>query len=111
MDGGLLDPEKVGSWADSPSHPARPATAHAYVHLAYAVTVPQHDALCRGLGAHLGVVDPRSHNDVLRPAAVQPQARSVRRRAGSPSDGGEAMTKLWDPRELAEVLGVTPSRR
>ena len=68
VDSGVLDPEKVRQLGGFAVASGSPGNGHAYLHLTTSVTVPQHTALCRALGAHLGAVDSKIvTSDVLRP--------------------------------------------
>ena len=83
-----------------------PGHGHVYVPLAWPVTPDQHEALCRGLAAHLGGDTKYSDNDLLRPAGALNYKSAV--------DGGDPspVTALWsgnsrvDPREIAGLIGV-----
>jgi hypothetical protein len=79
---------------------------HVYVPLAWPVTPAQHEALCRGLAAHLGGDTKYSDNDLLRlPGTLNYKATTDGRDASpvtvSWSDNGRV-----DPRTVAELLGV-----
>ncbi len=87
-------------WSGSPGH------GHTYVPLAWPVTAVQHEALCRGLAAHLGGDTKYVDNDLLRPPGTWNFKSKV--------DGGDPspVTALWcgngrvDPRDLAGLIGV-----
>lgn len=83
---------------------------HVYVRLAQPVTEPEHEALCRGLGAFVGGQRADRSKvgdaDVLRPAGSvnwkrADNPRRVRWLAG-PGPG----VRAWEPEALAGVLGV-----
>ena len=106
---GQLDIEKVksieGAFAVASGSPGH---AHVYVWLSEPITSAQHDALSKGLGAHLGNADVAKHsdNDLLRPPGTFNHK--------SAAAGGEPTRVTWsvkpvktmDPRRLAEMLGV-----
>jgi hypothetical protein len=83
---------------------------HVYCLLTRSVPQPQHEILCRGLGAYIGGADRAkvSDNDYLRPPGTLNRKPTV--------DGGEPNPVTWmigpheaqpiDPEELAEILGV-----
>jgi hypothetical protein len=80
VDRGLLDVDKartlpgafvVGSGS--------PGNGHTDVRLTKSVPPHQHEALCRGLGAHLGAIDSKiSDNDLLRPPGTFNHKPTVR---------------------------------
>jgi hypothetical protein len=83
---------------------------HAHVNVALSKSVPlhHHEALCRGLAAYVGAVDPKvSDNDVLRPPGSWNHKPTV--------DGKPPAPVVWavrptgdraEPEELAALLGV-----
>ena len=109
VDGGLLDTTKVAQLGGFATASGSPGNGHAYLHLSESVTVGQHTALCRGLGAHLGAVDSKIvTSDVLRPVGSYNRKPTL---SGGPPAPVHWLVrpsgKLWDPQELAEVLGVS----
>jgi hypothetical protein len=68
VDGALLDPDKVRTLGGFAVSSGTQGNGHVYVPLAEPVTAPQHRALCKGLGAHMGAKDAKiTDNDLLRP--------------------------------------------
>jgi len=68
VDHGHLDLDKVRAIGGYAVGSGTPGNGQVYVDLADAITVPQHSALCRALGAYLGGADSKiAPNDVLRP--------------------------------------------
>jgi hypothetical protein len=61
-----LDPQAVESIGGFSVLSGTPGHAHVYIPLGYAVTVAQHELLCRGLAAYLGGDHKVSDNDLLR---------------------------------------------
>ncbi|MCU1698268.1 MAG: hypothetical protein JWR34_4331 [Mycobacterium sp.] len=83
-----LDLEKVRNLGGFAVYSGTGQHAHAYVPLTESVTGPHHDALCRGLGRHLGAVDPKcSDNDLLRPPGTRNFKPTV--------TGGEPTAVRW----------------
>jgi hypothetical protein len=67
-----LDLEKVRELCGFAVYSGTRGHAHGYVPLTESVTVPQHEALCRGLGRYLGADDAKiSDNDLLRPPGTR----------------------------------------
>jgi RepB DNA-primase from phage plasmid len=110
VDAGLLDAEKVRALNGFAVASGTPGNGHAYVALTESVPARWHEALCRGLGAHLGAVDAKiSDNDVLRPPGTFNHKSAAK-------DGAAPTPVKWlvgpsgvrvDPHALAQALGVT----
>jgi P4 family phage/plasmid primase-like protien len=108
VDNGSLDTDKVRRLGGFAIASGTPGNGHAYVALSEPVSVEQHEALCRGLGAHLGAVDAKvSDNDVLRPPGTFNRKPTV--------TGGDPVPVVWkvpysgsrvDPESLALQLDV-----
>jgi hypothetical protein len=102
----VLDEAAVAELGGFAVRSGSPGHGHVYVPLAWPVTPAQHEALCRGLAAHLGGDAKYSDNDLLRP----PGTLNYK----SAADGGEPapVTVTWssngrvDPRDIAEKIGV-----
>ena len=60
VDHGHLDLDKVREIGGYAVGSGTPGNGQVYVDLADAITVPQHSALCRALGAYLGGADSES---------------------------------------------------
>lgn len=90
-----------------------PGNGHAYLPLSESVPGHWHTTLCRGLGTYLGAVDSKiTDNDVLRPPGTwnhKPPTFGT----GEPAPVvwlRHPSGRLWDPHDLAAVLGVELSQ-
>lgn len=103
---GDLDEQKVAQLGGFVVPGGTPGHGHVYVPLSWPVTPAQHEALCRGLSAHLGGDHKYADNDLLRPPGTFNYKTNV--------DGGNptAVVMSWssngrvDPRDVADLLGV-----
>jgi hypothetical protein len=101
-----LDEDKVSLLGGFVVRSGSVGHGHVYVPLEWPVTPAQHEALCRGLAAHLGGDAKFSDNDLLRPPGTFNYKSAV--------DGGDPspVTVRWrangrvDPRDVAQLIGV-----
>ncbi|MBX7451932.1 AAA family ATPase [Mycolicibacterium sp. 3033] len=89
-----------------------PGNAHVYVLLTESVSLPNHERLCRALGARCGTKDTSkvSDNDLLRPPGTCNYKPTVMDGGGRPPSPVRWLVRpsgrRCSPRELAELLGV-----
>jgi hypothetical protein len=101
-----LDEDAVSALGGFVVRSGTPGHGHVYVPLAWPVTPEQHEALCRGLAAHLSGDAKYVDNDLLRPAGTLNYKPTV--------DGADPnpVVAVWcgngrvDPRDVAEAIGV-----
>ena len=103
---GDLDEHKIAQLGGFIVRSGSPGHGHAYIPLAWPVTPAQHEALCRGLAAHLGGDAKYSDNDLLRPPGTWNYKSKVDGADPSP------VAALWcgdgkvDPLDIAGAIGV-----
>lgn len=108
VDHGHLDLEAVRAVGGFAVASGSPGNGHVYVALDRAVTAVEHTTLCRALGTYLGGADAKvTDNDLLRPPGT------VNGKHDPPASVSwlvQPSGRLWEPQELAGVLGVDLTR-
>lgn len=107
------DEQKVAGLGGFVVPSGSPGHGHVYIPLSWPVTPEQHEALCRGLAAHLGGDAKYCDNDLLRPPGTLNHKTTVD--AEGIVDGADPtpVTVTWcgertrvDPVIVADLLGV-----
>jgi TusA-related sulfurtransferase len=103
---GDLDEAEVSRLGGFIVNSGSPGHGHVYVPLAWPVTPDQHEALCRGLAAHLGGDTKYSDNDLLRAPGTWNYKSKVDGRDPNPVAAVWCGNGQVDPRDIAGLIGV-----